>query len=62
MAKELHCRDVGPDCDAVVVAESDEDVLAQVAAHAKDAHGMTDEQISDPDFVTHVKSQIHDQA
>ncbi|CAN5741875.1 hypothetical protein BH20CHL3_BH20CHL3_08440 [soil metagenome] len=43
MAKELHCRDVGPDCDAVVEAESDEEVLAQVAAHAKDAHGMTDE-------------------
>lgn len=62
MAKELHCRDVGPDCDAVVVADSEDQVLAQVTVHAKDAHGMTDEQISDPEFVTKVKSQIHDQA
>jgi len=60
MTKELHCRDVGPDCDATVVADNEDEVLAQVAAHAKDAHGMTDEQINDPEFVTKVKSQIHD--
>jgi len=62
MSKELHCRDVGPDCDAVVVAESEEDILAQVAEHVKAVHDMTDEQSSDPEFVTHVRNQIHDQA
>ncbi|MBA3377843.1 MAG: DUF1059 domain-containing protein [Chloroflexota bacterium] len=61
MARELQCRDVGFDCDAVVVAESDDDVLAQVADHAKSVHGMTDEQINDPDFGSQVKAQIHDQ-
>lgn len=61
MAKELRCRDVGPECDAVVIAESEEQVLAQVADHAKNAHGMTDEQIADPEFVAHVRNQIHDQ-
>lgn len=61
MTKELHCRDVGPDCDAVVTAENDEDVLAQVAEHAKTVHGMTDEQLNDPAFVAHVREQIHDQ-
>ncbi len=55
----LHCRDVGPDCDAVVTAESEDEILAQVAAHAKEVHGMTDEQVSDPAFVEHVKAQIH---
>ncbi len=62
MTRELHCRDVGFDCDAVVVAESDDDVLTQVADHAKSVHGMTDEQINDPDFGSQVKAQIHDQA
>jgi len=62
MAKELHCRDVGFDCEAVVVAESEDDVLAQAAEHAKAVHGMTDEQVSNPEFGSQVKAQIHDQA
>ena len=61
MAKELRCRDVGPDCDAVVRAESDEEVLVQVADHAKSIHGMTDEQIRDPAFQEHVRKQIYEQ-
>ena len=62
MTKELRCRDVGPDCDAVVTAENDEEVLAQVATHAKAVHGMTDEQLSDPAFIAQVREQIHEQA
>jgi len=62
MAREIHCRDIGPDCDAVVVAESDEEILAQVTDHAKNVHGMTDEQVHDPEFVAHARNQIHDQA
>lgn len=42
MAKVLKCRDVGFDCDAVVRAESDEEVMARVAAHARDLHGIED--------------------
>lgn len=38
--KELRCRDVGFDCDAVVLAESVEEVLAQAAAHAKQVHDV----------------------
>ncbi len=62
MARELRCRDVGPDCDAVVVAQNDDEVLAQVAEHAKGVHGMTDEEINDPAFLVLVREQIHDQA
>jgi predicted small metal-binding protein len=62
MSREIHCRDVGPDCDATVVAERDDDILEQVAEHAKSAHGMTDEQVSDPSFIAHVRNQIHDKS
>jgi predicted small metal-binding protein len=60
--KELRCRDVGPDCDAVVRAESEEEILAQVVQHAKSVHDMTDEQIRDPAFQDHVRNQIHEQS
>lgn len=62
MAREIHCRDVGFDCDATVVAESDDEIVAQVAEHARTVHGLSDEQLSDPKLLDHVRSQIHDQA
>jgi predicted small metal-binding protein len=40
MAKVVHCRDIGFDCDGVVRAETEEEVLAQVAAHAKAVHNL----------------------
>ena len=38
--KELKCRDAGFDCDAVIHAETEDDVLAQAGPHAKEAHGV----------------------
>jgi predicted small metal-binding protein len=40
MAKVMKCRDVGFDCDAVVRADTEDDVLAQAAAHAQSVHGV----------------------
>jgi predicted small metal-binding protein len=40
--RELRCREVGFDCNAVVRADSDEDVMRQVAEHARDVHGLTE--------------------
>jgi predicted small metal-binding protein len=40
MAKVLRCRDVGFDCDAEVRADSTEAVMAQVAQHAREVHGI----------------------
>ena len=40
MAKVVRCRDVGFDCEGVVRAETEEDVLRQVAAHAKAVHNL----------------------
>jgi predicted small metal-binding protein len=38
--RELRCSDAGFDCDAVIRGESDEEVFAQAAPHAKDVHGV----------------------
>lgn len=38
--KQLHCRDAGFDCDAVVQGESLDDVMAQAGPHAKEVHGV----------------------
>jgi predicted small metal-binding protein len=57
MTKELHCSDVGFDCDAVVRADTEEEVMAQVATHAREAHGL---QEIDDKTAAKVRSQIHD--
>jgi predicted small metal-binding protein len=38
--KELTCRDIGFDCDAVVRGESVDEVMAQAGPHAKEVHGV----------------------
>jgi len=40
MAYVLACRDTGVDCDAVLRAESMEELQEKIAAHAKEAHNM----------------------
>jgi predicted small metal-binding protein len=58
MAKVLRCRDVGFDCEAVVRADTEEEVLAQAAAHAHSVHGL--EEIT-PEVVATVRSAIRDE-
>jgi len=55
MAKTLRCRDVGVDCNAVIQAETEEELMRKVAEHAKTVHGMTE--IS-PDMAAKVKAAI----
>lgn len=40
--KELRCRDVGFDCEKVLRAESEEEILRQAAEHAANDHGVTE--------------------
>ena len=40
MPKTLHCRDVGPDCDFVARGDSEEDLMRQVAEHARTVHNI----------------------
>ncbi len=42
MTKLLRCRDVGFECDAEVRGDSNEEILAQVVEHARDAHGVSE--------------------
>ena len=55
--KVLRCRDVGFDCDGVVRAESEEELLRQVAEHAQTVH---DVEVT-PELVEQVKSLIRDE-
>lgn len=58
MTKVVRCRDVGFDCDAVVRAETEEEALEQVAAHAKSVHNM--ESVS-ADVIEKVRQVMHDE-
>jgi predicted small metal-binding protein len=42
MAKTVSCRDVGADCDFVARGNSEEEVLRQVAEHARTDHQMSE--------------------
>jgi predicted small metal-binding protein len=57
MAKELCCGDVIPGCDHVMRAETEEEVLAKGADHARAAHGI--EEI-DEATMEKVKAAIRD--
>lgn len=58
MAMTLACRDLGADCPYVARGETEEALMADVAKHAKEAHGYTDEQLKDPEMVKKVKAAI----
>ena len=54
--KELKCRDVGFDCDAVVHGETVDDVMAQTGPHAKEAHGVD----VTPEMAGQIKTLVRD--
>jgi predicted small metal-binding protein len=57
--KELHCRDVGFDCDAVIRADSEEDVMAQAADHGRSVHEL---ETIDAETAEKIRGQIHEAA
>jgi predicted small metal-binding protein len=40
MTYVVHCKDTGADCDAVLRADTMDELQQKIAAHGKDAHGM----------------------
>ena len=58
MAKVIRCSDVGFDCEGVVRADTEEEVLQMAAEHAKTVHVI--EELTD-DIVAKVKSVIVDE-
>ena len=57
MGKMLRCRDAGVDCDFVVRAETEDEIMEKCAEHAKKVHNMTE--IS-PELAAKVKAAIKD--
>lgn len=55
--KQFACATVVDGCDGVVSGETEDDVLAAAAAHAAEAHGMTD---VPPDVVSAIRAGITD--
>lgn len=53
--KQLACGQIVPDCSFVATAATEEELLRKVAAHAKDAHGITE---VTPELVTIIKAAI----
>ena len=58
MEKVIHCKDVGFDCEGVVRANSDQEVMQLAAEHAKSVHGVTE---LTSEMVEKVKSVIRDE-
>jgi predicted small metal-binding protein len=58
VAKVVYCRDVGFDCAGVVRAETEEELLAKVAEHAKAVHHI---QKITAEIVQKVKSVIREE-
>ena len=55
--KTLHCADAGFDCEAVIHAETDEEVLTQAAEHALTVHGTS----VTPEMAGQIKTLIRDE-
>lgn len=53
--KAFACGDVVPGCDARWVCSSEDEVLAQVGAHAGSAHGLTE---VSPELVGAIRANI----
>ena len=57
MSKVMKCREVGMDCDFVAHGESEDQIMALAAEHARKDHGM--ESIPE-EVAAKVKAAIHD--
>lgn len=58
MAKKMNCRDAGPDCDFVARGETEEEIMKQVAEHARTEHGI--EEVL-PELAEKAKAAIKDE-
>jgi predicted small metal-binding protein len=54
----VNCRDVGFDCDGVIKAENEEQLMKQVAEHAGDVHNVTE---VTPELVEKVRAAVYEE-
>ena len=55
--KTLHCRDAGFDCEGVIQAATEEEILNQAAAHAQASHNVE----VTPELAEQIKTLIKDE-
>ena len=55
--KEVRCADAGMACDFVAKAETEQELMQKVAAHAREKHGIT--QVT-PELAEKVKKIMRD--
>ena len=58
MEKVLHCRDVGFDCNGVIKAQTEKEVLTMAAEHARHVHGVTE---ITPEVANKIKAAIKEE-
>lgn len=58
MEKILRCRDVGFDCNGVIKAQTEKEVLSMAAEHARNVHGVKE---ITPEIVTKIKAAIREE-
>jgi predicted small metal-binding protein len=59
MAKVLHCGDLMPGCDTVIVGKDVDEVIEKAEAHARKEHNMT---IIPPNVVSQIEAAIKERA
>lgn len=59
MAKAMRCGDVVPGCDFVARGDTEDEVMGQVAEHARSAHGV--ESVS-PELAAQARAAIHEES
>ncbi|MEX2231613.1 MAG: DUF1059 domain-containing protein [Cyclobacteriaceae bacterium] len=57
MEKVIRCRDVGFDCNGVIKAKTEKEVLELAAQHAKSVHGLKE---VTPEIVAKIKAVMKD--
>ncbi len=55
--KTLHCRDAGFDCEGIIRANSEDEVLKQAAQHALEVHSVS----VTPELAEKLKTLINDE-
>ena len=58
MTLEFKCSDMGISCPYVAKAESEDELMKDIAVHAKNVHDYTDEQLIDPEMIKQIKDII----
>lgn len=56
--KQFRCGDIVPGCETTIEGESEDQILEQVAEHARDSHGMDE---VPPEVVDRVRASIVEQ-